>query len=66
MANLENSHPDMFNHMLNQGFTVSFSGQPFTRISCDHVIEMAISRASKDTRRLSEKTENTGASNRWI
>ena len=30
MANLENSHPDMFNHMLNQGFPVSLSGQLFT------------------------------------
>ena len=32
MANLENSHPDMFNHMLNQGFTVSLSRQSFTNI----------------------------------
>ena len=32
MANLENSHPDMLNHMLNQGFTVSLSRQSFTNI----------------------------------
>ena len=66
MANLENSHPDMFYHMLNQGFTVSLSGQPFTRISCGQVIEMTINRASKDTGGLSGKTENAGASERWM
>ena len=44
MINLGNSHPDMFNHMLNQGFTVSLSGQPFTQISCDQVTEMTIVR----------------------
>ena len=55
MANLENSHSDMFNYMLNQGFTISLLGQPFTRISCDQVIEMTINRASKDTEGLSRK-----------
>ena len=66
MANLENSHPDMFNHMPNQGFIVSLSGQPFTRISRDQVIEMAINRASKDTGELSGKTENAVASESWM
>ena len=56
MTNLENSHPDMFNRMLNQGFTVSLSGEPFTRISCDQVIEITINRAPKDARGLSGKT----------
>ena len=64
MANLENSHPDMFNHMLNQGFTISLSGQPFTQISCDQVIEMTINRAPKDIGGLSGKTKNAGASER--
>ena len=66
ISNLENSHPEMFNHMLNQGFTVSLSEQPFTRISYDQVIQMTINRASKDTGGLSEKTENAGASERWM
>ena len=66
MANLENSHPDMFNHMLNQGFFVSLPGQPFTRISCDQVIEMTINRESKDTGGMSGKIENTGARERWM
>ena len=56
----------MFNHMLNQGFTVSLSGQLFTRISCDQIIERTITRASKDTGGLSGKTENAGASERWM
>ena len=66
MTNLENSHPDMFNHMLNQGFTVSLSGKPFTEKLCDQVIETTINRASKDTGGLSGKTENAGATERWM
>ena len=66
LANLENSHPDTFNHMLSQGSTVSLSGQPFIRILYDQVIEMTINRASKDTRGSSGKTENAGASERWM
>ena len=66
MTNLENSHPDMFNHMLNQGFTVSFSGQPFIQKSCNQVIETTSNRASKDTGGLPRKTENAGATERWI
>ena len=56
----------MFNHMLNQGFTVFLPGQPFNRISCDQVIEMTINRAPKYTGGLSGKTENAGASERWM
>ena len=66
MTNLENSHPDMFNHMLNQGLTVSMSGQLFIQISCDQVIEMTTNCASKDTGGLSGKIENAGASERWM
>ena len=56
----------MFNRMLNQGFTVSLSRQPFTRISCDQVIEVTINPASKDTGGLSRETEIAGASERWM
>ena len=66
MTNLENSHPDMFNHMLNQGFTVSLSGKPFTEKLCDQVIETTINRASKDTGGLSGKTENVDPTERWM
>ena len=40
---------------LNQGFTVSLSGEPFTRISCDQVIEITMNGAPKDAGGLSEK-----------
>ena len=66
MTNLENSHPDMFNHMLNQGSTVSLSGQPFTQKLCDQVIETTINRASKDTGGLSGKTESVDPTERWM
>ena len=56
----------MSNHMLNQGFSVSLSGQPFTRISCYQVIEMTINRASKDTGQFPGKIESAGASERWM
>ena len=62
MAKLENSHPDMFNHMLNQSSIVSLSGQPVTQISCYQVIELTINRASKDAGGLPRKT--AGASER--
>ena len=64
MAKLENSHPDMFNHMLNQSSIVSLSGQPVTQISCDQVIELTINRASKDAGGLPRKT--AAASERWM
>ena len=64
MAKLENSHPDMFNHMLNQSSIVSLSGQPVTQISCDQVIELTINRASKDAGGLPRK--KAGASERWM
>ena len=65
MTNLENSHPNMFNHMLNQGFTV-LSRQPFTWILRNQVIEVTINCSSKDTGRLSGKAENAGASECWM
>ena len=66
MLNLHNSNPDLLHHMQEQGFTVSLSGLPYSRIPCDQVIEMTINRSSKDTGGLSEKTENVGASERWM
>ena len=66
MLNLHNSNPDLLHHMQEQGFTVSLSGLPYSRIPCDQVIEMTINRSSKDTGGLSGKTENVGASERWM
>ena len=66
MLDLHNSNRDLLHHMQEQGFTVSLSGLPYSRIPCDQVIEMTINRSSKDTGGLSEKTENVGASERWM
>ena len=66
MLNLHHSNPDLLHHMQEQGFTVSFSGLHYSRIPCDQVIEMTINQSSKDIGRLSGKTENVGASERWM
>ena len=71
MANLENSHPDMFNHYAKPGFyyflirATVYSN--IARILRDQVIEMAINCASKGTGGLSGKKENAdAASERWM
>ena len=66
MLNLHNSNPDLLHHMKEQGFTVSLSGLTYSIIRFDQVIEMAINRSSKDTGRLSGKTEDFGASERLM
>ena len=57
ITDLENLHEDMFSHMLNQGFTGSLSGQLFTLISCDQVIEMTINCALLETKTLEDCQE---------
>ena len=52
--------------MQEQGFTVSLSGLPYSRIPCGQMIEMTINRSSKDTGGLFGKTEMVGASERWM
>ncbi|XP_065056585.1 uncharacterized protein LOC135684832 [Rhopilema esculentum] len=51
---------------MKNGFIVSLTGQPFTRIPCDQVIEMTVNNSSESTGGLSGKTENAGASERWM
>ena len=43
--------------MQEQGFTVSLFGLPYSRISCDQVIEMTMNRSPKDAGGLSGKTK---------
>ncbi len=64
MKTLKEDHLDLYNEILLHGFTVSLTGEPFTKIPCDQVIEMTVNRASKSTGGLSGKTENVGASER--
>ena len=60
------SNPDLLHQMQEQGFSVSLSGLPYSRIPCDQVIQMTINHSSKDTGGLSGKTEDVGASERWM
>ena len=60
------THPDLYDNIMKNGFTVSLTGQPFTRIPCDQVIELTVNKSSKSTGGLSGKTENVGASERWM
>ena len=66
MLNLHNSNPDLLHHMQEQGFTIPFSGLPYSGIPCDQVVEMTINRDSIDTSGLFGKTENVGVSERWM
>ena len=66
MKTLKEDHPQLYDEILQHGFTVSLTGQPFTKIPCDEVIEMTVNRACKSTGGLSGKTENAGASERLM
>ena len=66
MLNLHESHPVLSRYLQEEGFTSSISGLPHSKIPCDQIIEMTINRSSKDTGGLSGKTENVGASERWM
>ena len=66
MKTLKEDHPQLYDEILQHGFTISLTGQPVTKIPCDQVIEMTVNRACKSTGGLSGKIENTGASERWM
>ena len=66
MLNLQDSHPNIYQYLKNGGFTASISGLPFSKIPCDQLIETTINRSSKFTCGLSGKTENVGASVKWM
>ena len=60
MLNLQDSHPNIYQHLKNGGFTASISGLPFSKMPCDQIIETTINCSSKSTSGLSGKTENVG------
>ena len=64
MKNLASSHPSA-QIFLKEGFTVSLTGKPHSKIPMDQVIKMSINRSSKETGDLTGKTENPGACARW-
>ena len=61
MKNLASSHSSAQIFLKEEGFTVSLTGKPHSKIPMDQVIEMAINRSSKETGGLTGKTENPGA-----
>ena len=64
--NFQDSHPNIYQYLKNGGFTDSISGLPFSKIPCDQIIETTINCSSKSTGGLSGKTENVGASEKWM
>ena len=66
MLNLQDSHPNIYKYLKNGGFTASISGLLFSKIPCDQIIETTINCSSKSTGGLSGKTENIGASEKWM
>ena len=65
MKNLASSHPSAQIFLKEEGFTVSLTGKPHSKIPMDQVIEMTINCSSKETSGLTGKTENPGACARW-
>ena len=66
MQNLKERNPNAYAYLSSGGFTGSLSGRKHTKIPMDQIIEMTINRLSKDMGGLSGKTENVGASERWM
>ena len=66
MRDLKRRHPDAYKYLVDGGFSGSLSGEKHTKIPMDQIIEVTINRFSKETGGLSGKTENAGASERWM
>jgi hypothetical protein len=66
MRDLKTRNPDAYQYLHDGGFSGSLSGEKHTKIPMDQIIEMTINRFSKETGGLSGKTENVGASERWM
>ena len=66
MLKLKNENEEAFSYMLQGGFTGSLTGNPHSKIPMDQIIETTINRSSKEMGGLSGKTENRGASQKWM
>jgi hypothetical protein len=66
MRDLKLRIPAAYQYLLDGGFSGSLSGEKHTKIPMDQIIEMTINRFSKEIGGLSGKTENVGASERWM
>ena len=66
MLNIEKNAPKVHQYLATSGFEGSLSGQKFTLIPMDQMIEMTINKSPKAVEDLSGVTENKGASERWM
>ena len=66
MLKLKNENEEAFSYMLQGGFTGSLTGNPHSKIPMDQIIETSINRSSKGMGGLSGKSENRGASQKWM
>ena len=65
MIDLKGRLPQAYKYLAGGGFSGSMTGNKFTCIPMDQMIEMTINRSSKEVGGLSGITENLGASERW-
>ena len=66
MLNLQDSHPNIYQYFKNGALTASISNLPFSKITCDQIIETTINRSSESTGGLLGKTKNVGTSEKWM
>ena len=66
ILNIEKNAPQAHQYLASGGFAGSFSGQKFTMIPMDQMIEMTINKSSKVVGGLSGIFDNKGGSERWM
>lgn len=67
MVNLENTHPNIHNHMMNGGFVVQRQTKyGFSQVPVDQTIEQTMNRDTKTKGGLTGVTVRKGAVHRWI
>ena len=66
MLNLKTRNESAYQYLMDGGFSGSLSGAVHSKLPMDQLIKMTMNRLFKDTGGLSGKTENVGASERWM
>ena len=65
-VDLKVRNPAAYRYLDDGGFCGSLSGNNFSNMPMDQHIESTVNRFSKTVGGLSGKTENIGASNKWV
>ena len=66
MKNLKLNNPEAYQYLVNGGFSGSLSGEKHTQIPMDQIIETTVNRSCKEIGGIIGKTENQGATERWM